>query len=305
MRSETENVLHARYVARPFTVEVREPTQPIFTEQLNPFSLIVAHKEVSREMFRYAPKKIVNRLRLTDYGWCRLGTIFVPPGDYLTQEEIPTYLNELNKMNQEGGRPNDTDVIIRTALDNPNGVAPTQKRNISQPAFLIENAGSEQQCTLDLESFEAVDYKNVMLQNNNRWKMIHSDNLPLQMNAIHAKLFNDDGHLILEMGSNFPHARLLDNGGPTTVVNAKKLGYSFSANGTFRPDLIKIHGNLSNHEVEMFIHKYEPFGSFLENFTYWMDTFSDTPSYVAEARHYPHHCYPSEQSHIMDVDTRM
>jgi hypothetical protein len=142
--------------------------------QLNPVSYIVSHNPSSKSAFQFAPSKIQKRLMLTDSGWCRMGTFFSPPGDNLSIEELHYLLTQMNKINHEAGRPNDADVIIRTA--SKAGVMSLW----SEPAFLIENLGENTQKIKALAGFKDVNYTEAMNEVKRSWKMYHSDNIPLQ-----------------------------------------------------------------------------------------------------------------------------
>ena len=289
--------------------------------QLNPVTFIATHGYGSRKDFQFGPRKIKNRLLLTDSRWCRMGTFFSLPGDFLSIKELQYLLEKMNEINREAGRLDDDDILIRTALEaklksNVDVIIKTDSKTViapnwSEPAFLVAGVESGNLKVKELSTFKKVDYITAMTETNRSWKMYHSDNIPLQEQAIHGRLELDRESRRLDLGSGVLHARFLEKGHKTTV-NIPQEGYpsdleletSFFNLDTFVPNNLTIKGHsLTKEQINDFIKNYLRAGGQLSSFMEWVSNNLRLDSYVAEFRYYTRDCKPDERFHIMDLDT--
>lgn len=276
----------------------KENPSSLHIVRLNPVSYIATHDPASRSDFQLAPTKIQKRLMLTDSGWCRMGTFFSPPDDFLSIQELQYLLARMNKINHEAGRPNDADVIIRTA--SKAGLSALW----SEPAFLVENVGTDKQNTKALAGFKDVDYAEAMGKVRKSWKMYHSDNIPLQKKAIHGRLQVNRDELKLDIGSNIPHARALEKG-DKTIVHVPIGSVLFFNLDSFVPDDLTVLGsNMTVNQICDFMNNYSSAGRQLGEFINWVSSNVGLRDYVAEFRYYTQNCKPNERFHVMDLDTK-
>ncbi len=267
--------------------------------QLNPVSYIASYNSVSRSSFEFSPSKIQKRLMLTDSGWCRMGTFFSPPDDFLSIQELQYLLDQMNKINHDAGRPNDTDIIIRTA-------SRTGPESLwSEPAFLIENIGLYNQRIKTLADFKDISYQKATNEVKKSWKMYHSDNTSLQKKAIHGRLQVSGDELKLDIGSNISYARALEKKDKIIVNIPVNTAFTFFNIDCFVPDNLTVLGNnLTTSEIYDLLNKYHSAGTQLEKFIDWVSNNLGLHDYVAEFRYYTCNCNPAESFHIMDLDTK-
>lgn len=275
--------------------ELSEKGKALNITQLNAVAFFVAHDSDSIKYFSLAPKKIQTRLALTDNGWCRLGTVFCPPDDLLSTAELQDILTIMNRINSEAGRPNDTDIIVRTAVQGG------KNQLLSEPAFIIK---PENLNTKELTDFKDIDYKEAMQKIETRWKMYHSENGPLQKQAIHGRLEVNETELRLDLGSNMYHPRSLERGYKTvTTIPVGSDSSSYNLN-MFVPNRLTIQGpNLTNLEIKSFLRDFSSGGGQLEAFVVWMrEKYPNYNYYVAEFRYYTQKCQQDERFNIMDIN---
>lgn len=266
--------------------------------RLNPVSFIFSRQGFTREDLRLAPSKVQRRLMLTDSCWCRMGTAFVPPGEPITLSDLNLILEKMNVFNQKAGRPNDTDLVIRTA--SKFGILSSW----AEPAFLATDVHMENPRIISMETFRVVDdYKKSMIEVKHSWKMLHTDNLPLQKKAIHGRLQVDRLDFALDLGSNMVHARGLEKGDKTNVAIPLDKALNFFNTDSFIPNSLTIQGaDLSGEDINHFMDEYAPAGTQLANFVDWVSSHKGIKKYVAEFRYYTSNCKNSERFHIMDLD---
>ena len=275
-----------------------EKKKPLHIIQLNSVSYAASHSPISRQIFDQAPSKIQKRLMLTDSGWCQMGTFFTPPDETLSMPELKYILKQMNKINIEAGRPKDSNLIIRTSEK------AGMKKIFSEPAFIIENLGKENQYVKHLTRDGEINYQKSMDQVKKSWKMYHSDNESLQKTAIHGRLLVMGNELKLDIGSGIQHARALEKGDKTIVRIPISTAFSFYNLDSFVPDNLTILGNnISSDQINDFMNLNSSTGKQLGEFINWVSTNLGFHNYVAEFRNYTKNCKPSESFHIMDLDT--
>lgn len=264
---------------------------------LNAVSFIASRQNYSRSDLQMAPTKVKKRLMLTDSGWCRMGTIFIPPKDELSFPDLNILLQKMNTINKSAGRPKDEDLVIRTA--SKFGVS----SSFSEPAFMASSVDGNQPVLRSMEGFKKVDYQESMKEVIKSWKIIHTDNLPLQKKAIHGRLEVNGNDYKLDLGTEMAHARILENGDKTVIEIPLKSALTFFNFDSFRPNNLTIQGDgLQLDFIDDFMNKYSPAGAQLGSFIDWVSVNRGLQKYVAEFRYYTSNCNDAERFHVMDLD---
>lgn len=268
-------------------------------EHLNSSAFLATHKPVNPDTFHFAPHKIQTRLLLTNSGWCGLGTIFIPPNETLTLEELSKVQEEMNIINQIAGRPIDTDMILRTARFK--GLNPRW----TEPAYLIKDVGTDTQSIKKLgEGDQTISYSEAMERTRSGWVMCHTDNFKLQKRAIHGRLFVQGDELNLELGTNVPHARALENGQHTVVRIPLNMPRSFFDSDMFVPNSLTIVGDHTATQTGWLMSEIAPAGRQLSDFVRWVREHLDLQRYIVEFRHYLGSGKDKESFHVMDLNER-
>ncbi len=268
----------------------------VYHTELNPVAFAAAHQPIDRNAFNFAPEKIRSRLALTDKRWCRLGTIFTPPHDHLSLDELRQQLDFFNEINRQQGRPNDTDIIIRTSATRV-----TNNRFVwAEPAFLIQHVGTSRESIIELQGHQSVDFDRVMCSISDRWKLYHSDNYRLQQQAIHGRLvIHPTEGVRLDMGTGISQARSLEIGQKTKVGHVM----FFDQDDAYRPNTLTLQYNGNVNNQRDLVQKYPALGLQIKTFLDTVPLVIQRNPYWAEFRYYTSHCYPDERFHVMDFGT--
>ncbi len=268
-------------------------------ERLNSVAFLATHKPVNPDIFQFAPHKIQTRLLLTNSGWCGLPTVFVPSNDAPSLEELVRIQAMMNKVNEQAGRPIDTDMILRTSRfkdGNPRW---------TEPAYLLKNIGTDRQVIKSLgEEKATMTYAGAMERTKSGWIMCHTDNFPLQQKAIHGRLSVQGDELSLEVGTGVPHARALENGQHTIVKKPLNMPRSFFDSDMFVPNSLTIVGDHTATQTEWLMSELAPAGKQLSDFVRWVRDHLDLQRYIVEFRHYLGSGKDKESFHVLDLNER-
>jgi hypothetical protein len=235
---------------------------------------------------------------LTNSGWCGLPTIFVPPNDTPSLEELVGIQAMMNKVNEVAERPHDTDMILRTSRfksSNPRW---------TEPAFLLQHIGTDTQTIKRLGEDQTIEYSEAMEQTRSGWVMCHTDNFPLQKRAIHGRLFVQGDELNLEVGTNVPHARALENGQHTVVRKPLNMPRSFFDSDMLVPNSLTIVGDHTATQTGWLMSELAPAGRQLSDFVRWVREYLDLQRYIVEFRHYLGSGKDKESFHVLDLNER-